>query len=270
VKTQNSDYSKILRRIEAALNAAADSISPFLVEKPEMEFKAGTDPVTQADRTANRVLHDALPQQGEGWLSEESIDDLSRLEKKRLWSVDPIDGTREFLSRIPEWCISVGYVENGRAVAGGICNPVKGEIFLGALGLGVRRNGTFVSVSRQQNLEGAVVLASRSEIARGEWDCFRDAPFVTCPMGSVGYKLALVAAGLADATWTQTPKHEWDIAAGAALVEAAGGLVRNLDGSELRFNNPSPLLPGLLACSPQLGSSLKSWLRERPEHSELG
>jgi myo-inositol-1(or 4)-monophosphatase len=109
------------------------------------------------------------------------------------------------------------------------------------------------------------VLASRSEVARGDWDCFHDAPFTTRPVGSVAYKLALVAAGKADATWTYTPKHEWDIAAGSALIEAAGGFVGNFDGSDLRFNSATPLFPGLLACGPQLEPELNSWLRERAE-----
>jgi myo-inositol-1(or 4)-monophosphatase len=265
VKVGNSPRSQVLARIEEALNRAACSIAPFLVDAPKVEFKSAHDPVTEADRCANRILRDALLQDGEGWLSEESADDLSRLGNERVWVVDPIDGTREFISGIPEWCISVGYIENGRAVAGGICNPVTHELFLGALGEGVRLNGAPVSVSRRQTLEGAVVLASRSEMARGEWDCFRDAPFVTRPMGSVAYKLALVAAGLADATWTGSPKSEWDIAAGSVLVEAAGGFVRNLNGSDLRFNNPSPRLPGLLACGLELDPTLNSWLRERNE-----
>jgi myo-inositol-1(or 4)-monophosphatase len=93
---------------------------------------------------------------------------------------------------------------------------------------------------------------------------------VTRPMGSVAYKLALVAAGMADATWTLCPKHEWDIAAGSALVKAAGGVIQNLNGSELRFNNSSPLLPGLLACGPGLDLRLNSWLRDRTERSDHG
>jgi myo-inositol-1(or 4)-monophosphatase len=257
----NSVPSRVLTRIEEALTAAAHSISPYLIGAPQVEYKTATDPVTEADRTANRVLRDALLEEGEGWLSEESVDDFSRLEKERLWIVDPIDGTREFISGVPEWCISVAFVENGRAVAGGICNPATREVFLGALGEGVRLNSVPVNISGRQNLEGAVVLASRSEIARGEWDRYRDAAFVTRPMGSVAYKLALVAAGLADATWTASPKNEWDFAAGAVLVEAAGGVVRNLDGSRLSFNNRSPLLPGLLACTPELESEVIFLLR---------
>lgn len=258
---KNRALSQVLGRIEEALKAATYAIAPFLAGTGRIEYKSGRDPVTDADRIANRTLRDVLQQEGEGWLSEESVDDLSRLERERLWVVDPIDGTREFISGIPEWCISVGFVEAGHAIAGGICNPTTGEIFLGTLGEGVTVNGTSVCVSGRQSLQGAVVLASRSEVARGEWDSCKDAPFMTRPMGSVAYKLALVASGRADATWTRSPKHEWDIAAGAALVQAAGGFVRNLDGSELRFNCPSPLLPGLVACGPQLNLNLSSWLR---------
>lgn len=265
---KTSARAHILTRIEEALVAAAGAISPFLPGKDTVEFKSATDPVTEADRTANRILRDALVQDHEGWLSEESVDDLSRLDKQQVWVVDPIDGTKEFISRIPEWCISVAFVENGRAVAGGICNPATEEIFLGALGEGVKLNGSSVRASECECLKGAVVLASRSELERGEWDCFRDDHFLIRPMGSVAYKLALVAAGMADATWTLSPKNEWDIAAGVALIEAAGGLVRKLDGSELRFNNRSPLFPGLLACGPQLDRDLNSCLRERAGQSK--
>ena len=258
-----STRSRVLTRIEEALVAAAHSISPFLPGKDTVEFKSATNPVTEADRTANCILRDALLQNNEGWLSEESVDDFSRLDRKHVWVVDPIDGTKEFISRIPEWCISVAFVEDGRAVAGGICNPASREMFLGALGEGVKLNGGCVRASDCQSLEGAIVLASRSELDRGEWDCFRDERFLIRPMGSVAYKLALVAAGMADATWTLSPKNEWDVAAGVALIEAAGGFVRKLDGSELRFNNRSPLFPGLLACAPQLDRDVNSCLRAR-------
>lgn len=264
-QAKHETHAEILRRIEAALYLASSAVSPFLVATPKVEFKSPRDPVTEADRAVNHVLRDALLRQGEGWLSEESADDRSRLQKERAWVVDPIDGTREFIACIPEWCISVAFVENGRAVAGGICNPLTNEIFLGAVGEGVTLNGASVAASQRAELEGAVVLASRSELARGDWASFQSAPFVTRPMGSVAYKLALVAAGLADATWTASPKNEWDIAAGAALVEAAGGFARNWDGSALRFNRPSPLLGGLLAYGPQLDLELNSWLRKRTE-----
>ena len=214
---------ELLKRIKNALGSAVDAISSFIPGAVVPEFKIGDDPITEADRTANRVLREALQRDGEGWLSEESTDDSARLKYERVWVVDPLDGTREFVAGIPEWCISVGFVENGKAVAGGICNPATQEMFLGGVGQGITLNGKAVGPSNRREMSDAVVLASRSEVRHGEWDCFRQAPFVTKPMGSVAYKLALVAAGLADATWTFAPKSEWDIAAGVALVECAGG-----------------------------------------------
>lgn len=252
-----------MQRIQRALDEAVRAVEPFLAEPPKVDFKSINDPVTEADRTANCVLREVLLRHDEGWLSEESVDDRTRLSRNRIWIVDPIDGTREFVSRIPEWCISVAFVENGRAIAGGICNPVTCETFIGAIGEGITLNGVPVSASRRPNLKDAVILASRSELARGEWDSFRGAPFITRPMGSVAYKLALVAAGKADATWTFCPKNEWDVAGGSALVEAAGGIVRSLDGSPLHFNNPDPIFSGLLACGALLHDKLSPLVRER-------
>ena len=256
----NHSSAEILRRIEDALEAAARSISAFVPGSVKAEYKCGDDLVTEADRIANRVLHDALLRDSEGWLSEESVDDLSRLGKGRVWVVDPLDGTREFVAGIPEWSISVAMIENGHATAGGVCNPATGEIFLGAAGLGVTRNRKPVRASDCKSLSGAVVLASRSETARGEWDCFRQSPFTIRPMGSVAYKLALVAAGAADATWTLVAKNEWDIAAGVALVTAAGGCVRRLEDEPLTFNGRSTLVRGLVASGRILQEELTCFL----------
>ena len=103
-------------RIRQALVAAAEAIRPFVPGEVAFEIKAHRgDPLTEADLAANRALHQILPRDGEGWLSEESVDDPVRLERERVWVVDPIDGTREFVNGVPEWCISVALVAGGRA-----------------------------------------------------------------------------------------------------------------------------------------------------------
>src|SRR5438309_5580019 len=219
----SSSHSEILQRIQVALEAAREVLGRFTAGDIEAEYKAGHDPVTEADRLVDALLRDNLLRTGEGWLSEETVDDFSRLQSERVWVVDPLDGTREFVSGIPEFCVSIAMVENGRPIAGGICNPATNEIFLGSLETGVAYNGEPARASQKTTLDGALVLASRSEVKRGEWKQFVNAPFKIRPMGSVAYKLALVSAGLADATFTLTPKNEWDIAAGAALVQSAGG-----------------------------------------------
>jgi myo-inositol-1(or 4)-monophosphatase len=212
--------------------------------------------VTEADRAVDAVLRQNLLRDGEGWLSEETADNPSRLDKQRVWIVDPLDGTREFVKGLPEFCVSIGYVENGSPVAGGIYNPATKETFLGSIDAGVLYNGQPARASQRSSIEGALTLASRSEVKRGEWKPFENGPLKVQAMGSVAYKLALVSAGLADITFTLTPKNEWDVAAGAALVLSAGGFVATLDHSPLRCNNRDPLISGLLACGPNLRDAL--------------
>jgi myo-inositol-1(or 4)-monophosphatase len=222
----------------------------------QAEFKAGLDPVTEADRAVDAVLRQNLLRDGEGWLSEESADDLSRLDRERVWVVDPLDGTREFVMGLPEFCVSIGFVESGRPVAGGIYNPATKETFLGAVDAGVLYNGKPARPSQRTSLDGALVLASRSEVKRGEWKQFENGPCKILAMGSVAYKLALVSTGLADITFTLTPKNEWDVVAGAALVQSAGAFVSTLERTNLTANRRDPLLSGLLASGPFLKDKL--------------
>lgn len=255
-----SAYADILKRIEAALHAAAHVFSRFTPGAIDAEFKAGHDPVTEADRAIDAVLRQNLLRNGEGWLSEESVDDLTRLEKECVWVVDPLDGTREFVKGIPEFCASIGYVKNGSPVAGGIFNPATNETFLGAIDSGVIYNGQPARTSQRKSLQGASALASRSEIKRGEWKKFEQGPLQIVAMGSVAYKLARVSAGLADITFTLTPKNEWDVAAGAALVLSGGGFVTTLDNAPLLANKRNPLLSGLIAGGPNLRDDLLALL----------
>lgn len=251
---------RILIRIRRALAASRNALQDFTSGSIHADYKEGHDPVTEADRKVDEVLRQTLPLDGEGWLSEESRDSSDRLKCERLWVVDPLDGTREFIAGIPEWCVSIAYVENGSAIAGGICNPATGEMFVGSKNTGVLRNGLPTRTTTKEGLRDALILASRSEVNRGEWTAFENDVYRVQAMGSVAYKLARVAAGLADATFTLVPKHEWDVAAGVALVEAAGGCALNLDGGAVTFNRPSPKMSGLMACGAGLAVELLSML----------
>lgn len=254
----------ILTRIRAALEAADVALRPFLTGAVASSQKScGRGPVTEADRVVDRILREKLLCDGEGWLSEESIDDPGRLEQPHVWIVDPLDGTREFIDGIPEWCVSIGWVEDGCAVAGGVYNPITRELFLGSVSSGMQYNGRPVRASQKERLAGATVLASRTESQRGDWDRFQNASFVVRPVGSVAYKLALVAAGLADATWTLCPKNEWDVAAGVALVNSAGGFAQGLEGRPPTFNRCAPLLSGLVAGGSRLQTEIYGLLSDR-------
>jgi myo-inositol-1(or 4)-monophosphatase len=260
---QQEQPSEVLARIEAALEAAAQALKPFTPGRiADVKMKGLNDPVTEADHAVNTALQTSLLRRGEGWLSEESKDDLTRLNVNGLWVVDPIDGTREFISGIPEWGVSVGWVEDGLVRAGGILSPQAGLRATGGAGLGALINGRPTRVS-DHPLAAARVLASRSEMGRGEWKRFDAGPFSYAPVGSMVMKLALVASGQADATFTLQPKNEWDVAGGMALVEGAGGIVVDLDGKPLTFNNRNTLYPGLIAGSPRIVEELLGLLGRR-------
>src|SRR6266568_1338770 len=137
----SNSNSDVLQRIQSALEAARQILGRFTAGAIEAEYKAGHDPVTEADKCVDAVLRKELLREGEGWLSEESVDDLARLKANRVWIVDTLDGTREFVAGIPEFCVSVAMVEDGRAIAGGICKPATDDIFAGCLDSGASHNG---------------------------------------------------------------------------------------------------------------------------------
>jgi myo-inositol-1(or 4)-monophosphatase len=252
----SSAYADILQRIQAALEAARGVFERFTPGAIATEYKVGHDPVTEADRAVDAVLRQTLLRDGEGWLSEETADNPSRLSKEKVWIIDPLDGTREFIEGLPEFCVSIGFVENGIPVAAGIFNPATQETFLGAVDAGVLYNGHAAQASQRTGLDGALILASRSEVKRGEWKQFENGPYKVQAMGSVAYKLALVSAGRADITFTLTPKNEWDVVAGAALVQSGGGFVSTLEKTQLKANRLDPVLSGLVASGPFLKDKL--------------
>jgi myo-inositol-1(or 4)-monophosphatase len=248
-----SHYSDVLPRIHAALEAACAALlrfsSDLVAHKPRQAS------AREADATVDALLRRKLPRDGEGWLSAHGTGDAEK-KRNRVWVVDALGGTQEFASGIPEFCISVALLDDELPVAGGICNPATQETFVGSLDTGVTYNGRPARTWSRTSLDGAVVLASRAEIRRGEWEAFRNAPFAVRPMGSVAYRLALVAAGRADATFTRTPKHVWEVAAGIALVTSAGGIVRALPGQSSLANHSSLLVSRFMACAPHVAAEL--------------
>jgi myo-inositol-1(or 4)-monophosphatase len=227
----------------------------------EVGSKGRDNPVTSADLEADAALRECLggafPEYG--WLSEETADNDLRLSRRRVWIVDPLDGTKEFIKGIPEFVVAIALAEDGVPVLGVTYNPIKRELFWAARGAGCFLDGTLVQVTEAAGLTGAVVLASRSETARGEWRAYQG-QIVANPIGSVAYKLALVAAGKADATFTATPKSEWDIASGAALLAEAGGVMTDIHGHPIRFNRKHVKLDGFVAAGPALHAALSRLL----------
>jgi myo-inositol-1(or 4)-monophosphatase len=229
----------------------------------EAAEKGPDNPVTRADLEANACIQAlvtaAFP--ADGWLSEETADSTDRLARRRVWVVDPLDGTKEFIQHIPEFCVCIALVEDGRPVLGVQYNPAADRLYVAVRGEGTTVNDAPAHVSAGRRVADAVVLASRSEDKRGEWDVFKPRCRVTLT-GSVAFKLAELATGHGDATFTLTPKNEWDICAGTVLVEEAGGRVTDLHGRPLVFNQPKTLRPGMIATNGALHDPLLALIDE--------
>lgn len=254
------------RELEVAINAARAGgaiVRKYYKGEYEVHEKAPDNPLTVADTEADeaikRVVLGTFPD--DGWLSEETRDSPERLGKSRVWIVDPLDGTKEFTQHIPEFCVCVALTIDGVVEVGVSYNPETEMLFAARRGGGTTLNGEPVRCTPKTKLADAVVLASRSEDKRGEWDVYKSLMQVKLT-GSVAYKFALISAGEADATFSLTPKNEWDICAGTLLVEEAGGVVTDRYGRPLTFNNEKTLLPGLIAAGPGLFGPIRDLILE--------
>ena len=255
------------RELEVAVEAARASgriVAKYYKGEYQVHEKAPDNPLTVADTEADaeikRICLGAFPD--DGWLSEETRDSPARLKKERVWIVDPLDGTKEFTQHIPEFCVCVAFVVDGVVQIGVSYNPATDMLFAARRGFGTTLGGEPVRCTELTELSRASVLASRSEDKRGEWDAYKNHMNVKLT-GSVAYKFALIAAGEADATFSLTPKNEWDICAGTMLVEEAGGVVTDRYGRPLTFNNKDTLLPGLIAAGSGLWAPLRELIREK-------
>ncbi|MBD67651.1 MAG: 3'(2'),5'-bisphosphate nucleotidase CysQ [Candidatus Marinimicrobia bacterium] len=239
--------------LKLAINAslkAGEIIMQYYCDDYEIKEKGYHNPVTTADNEADTYLKSTLmsarPQYG--WLSEETVDSKNRLNKEKVWIVDPLDGTKEFIEGVPQFVVSIALVEKGIPIIGVLHNPVTKETFHAAKGEGAYLNQGQYRCSIKDSTRDMVILNSRSETRRGLWEPYKKHFKELRPIGSVAYKMGLTAIGKADIFATLRPKNEWDICAGTCLINEAGGKVINLNGKEITFNNQKTLIePGLIA-----------------------
>jgi myo-inositol-1(or 4)-monophosphatase len=235
----------------------------------EVQIKKDRSPVTTADLEVNRILHEmqetCFPD--DGWLSEESPDDPARLDKARVWIVDPIDGTKAYVNKMPEYCISVGLVEGGMPVLGAIFNPSTDELFTATVGQGLRLNGQPVSPAAPVD-ERSHVLVSPWEYRGGRW-AELDGRIQCRPILSIAHSMALVAVGRVQATLTIEPENEWDLAAGVLLVQESGGTVADAEGCPFIFNQATPRFRGVIAVSATAGTELRPFLQTHANLARL-
>lgn len=232
--------------IEAALLAGAAIREEY--EKPhEIEIKEDDSPVTQADRRANAIIVDYLSRHYPDYaiLAEESADDPARLENDWCWVVDPLDGTREYIKRNGEFTVNIALTYQHQVRLGVVYVPITHELYYASAGEGAfyRRDGADTRIHVSDRTEELVVLMSRSHLQKRNKELIERNRHRIRRVIAAGSSLkgCLVAQGQADVYYRFGPTMEWDVAAMECIVNEAGGLIREMDGSVFRYNRENPL-----------------------------
>ncbi len=246
--------------LESAVRAAGDIARKFYGTDFKRWSKEGGSPVTEADLVVDAFLKQTLlaAHPSYGWLSEESVDDPSRLTAERVFVVDPIDGTVAFVKNKPHFTICAALVEKGRPIAACVYNPIAEECFTAVTGGGAHLNGQAIHVSAQDRIEGAHMLGPKT-IFEG-WPEMEISSY-----SSIAYRAVLVAAGRHDAMISLTTKHDWDLAAADLIVQEAGGLLSDEVGQALIYNTPGATQRVSVAAGPVLHRLLLARLRQKED-----
>jgi myo-inositol-1(or 4)-monophosphatase len=255
------DYAFHAERLVAALRDAGSVALKFFRGNLRIWTKGKDSPVSEADIAVDELLRERLAQPGIGWLSEESVDDRARLSSRRVFIVDPIDGTRAYIAGKPDWSICAALVEDGRPVAAAIFVPVTDEMFVAANGRGTTCNGKPVAVNDSDNLNGAHVAGPKSYLERLAE--MRPGLIAVPKIHSLALRLTRVAQGQIDAAMASVNGRDWDLAAADLLVHEAGGAMTNIAGETLVYNLHDPVHGALLAAGPARHRMMLDLLRGR-------
>ena len=255
--TKDFKYGPELAAAETAARQAGAAVMELFKGKFDVHEKSKNNPVTTADLEANRIIREkisvAFPE--DGWLSEEDQDNSRRLRLPRVWVVDPIDGTREFIEGVPQFAVSIAFVVEGVPQVSIVFNPAKDRFYKAAAGQGAFLNDEAIQVTPRHEIDGALLLVSRSEPQK-KFQAFVERCDLK-PIGSIAYRLAKVAGGDGDATITFRTIHEWDICAGVLMVQEAGGKAVDGSGAIMRFNRELPKHRGVVAANGLLTGGLQ-------------
>jgi 3'(2'), 5'-bisphosphate nucleotidase len=247
IHTDIAQAFDLAQELAFALRIARDAgeiLRSFYEISTEVFWKPGDEPVTEADRAANAYLVGELARAfpEDGILAEESTDNLARLAHRRVWLVDPLDGTSEFITHNDEFCVMIGLVDEGRPVLGVIYQPVADIMYGASAG-----NGAFVEQSGEtrplhvSDISGpAESLPAVSRLHRGPFLH----PIMTAlgvtrerTIGSLGLKSAALASGQVDFyIHPAAGPKEWDTCAPEAILREAGGIITDCWNRPLRYN----------------------------------
>ena len=247
--------SELHKRLEVAIEAAKEASKIALkyygkLESNDVETKKDDSPVTQADLEIDKYLKEtilaAFPE--DGWLSEETVDDESRLKKSLVWIVDPIDGTKDFIAQNDEFCIMIGLVEDGAPRFGVLALPAFDTIYAGGpdFGVEVYSEGEEV-VLPPLDEEGDVILVSRHHFNKKLEPFIEKENLEKLPCGSVGVKISFILEEIANHYIHLGTIGEWDTAAPQAIFEALGGYCSLINGEAIQYNKKEPKIKGFIA-----------------------
>ncbi len=254
----------------ALLTAAAQAAGEIALARRASGFETwdkpgGAGPVTEADLEIDRMLRAELvgARPDYGWLSEETADEpAARRAASRVFVVDPIDGTRAYARGEEGFCHALAVVEDGRAVAGVVHLPARGETYAATLEGGATKDGAPIRPSAREALEGAAVLATAAGMKPERW------PGGTPPVerhfrNALAWRVCLVAEGAFDASISLGPVWEWDAASAALIAAEAGARVTDVRGVAPAFNVLDPRLQGLIVAAPALVGPILARLQPR-------
>jgi len=255
------DTQADLELLESAVVEAGAIARSFFGGEYKRWDKGKGNPVTEADLAVDRFLNEKLrgARPGYGWLSEETDDNPARLDTRTLFVVDPIDGTVAFLKNLPDFTICAAVVHDERPVAGVVFNPISEHLYSARLGGGAFRNGVPIHPSERHELESSRMLASKSMLTHPAWDRPPNRPWPpveTETLGSIAYRIVLVAQGEFDAMMALSSKRDWDLAAADLILHEAGGMLTAHDGSVFRYNRADAVQKSVVGAGPALHAQL--------------
>jgi myo-inositol-1(or 4)-monophosphatase len=263
------DASRIAERLATTMREAGALALAMFGTPIKNWTKDASSPVCEADIAVDVLLRDRLTgtDPGFGWLSEETADDPARLERRYVWIVDPIDGTRGYIAGEPDWAVSVALVDQGRPIVGCLFAPVSDEFFMAVRGRGATLNGAAIAVSSGAAIAGMRIAGPRKFLER--LASFAPAFTIAPRLHSLALRLARVAQGEIDAAIVGGSSHDWDLAAADLLVHEAGGALTAFGGAPPVYNRAVPRHGMLVAAGRARHASLVE-LAADPRLATLG
>ena len=255
-----SDLAALGELLSGAVRAAGALALSYTRANLKHWTKGKDSPVSEADIAVDALLKERLAPTAYEWLSEEAEDNFTRLDARRVWVIDPIDGTRAFIAGKPDWTISAALVEDGRPIAATVFAPATDEFFFATAGSGATCNGAPIRASDNPTLAAASVSGPKrvtDNLAQRQPDLT-----VLPRIHSLALRFARVAQGTLDIALAGGNSHDWDLAAADLLVHEAGGTLTTLAGNTAIYNRREPVHGPLVAAGRARSQVLRELLQD--------